>query len=546
MISRFTSSIKSITFGIPKNQKNMSDPAEVTITSKNELFGHPKGLYVLFLTEMWERFSYYGMRAILVIYMMAGAAHEYGPGLGWSKKEAIMLYGWYVMLVYVISIPGGIIADKYLGQKKTVMLGALILCVGHGILAVDAMWAFFSGLGLIVLGVGLLKPNISTMVGGLYKTGDIRRDKGFSIFYIGINLGSLLATTFIGLVVAKWGWHAGFGMAGIAMLFGLVFYIAGQKYLESVGNKPGFERVGNDDVLDDQADKTEKEVQKTASIGGLFLQLLKSPINLAIVVIMLILSVSSGFLLSGIDRWGYAALFIFISLVSGMLMMIYKTLESHIQRDRFLVLLLSFFIVIVFWGAFEQAGGLMTIYTETKTDRMLLGWEIPTPMFQGLNAAFILLFAVGVANFWARRKLKGKEASALFKMAMGTIIMGVGFIFMVFAVVDYETYGSSSMIWLVLAYLFHTIGELSSSPVSLSFITKLAPVKYASLMMGVYFAATGLGGKVAGILGEKSADLGEYTIFFGITIFTVIFGVLVIALLKPLKRLTHGAEDNEV
>jgi POT family proton-dependent oligopeptide transporter len=524
----------------------MSDPAEVTITSKNELFGHPKGLYVLFLTEMWERFSYYGMRAILVIYMMAGAAHEYGPGLGWSKKEAIMLYGWYVMLVYVISIPGGIIADKYLGQKKTVMLGALILCVGHGILAVDAMWAFFSGLGLIVLGVGLLKPNISTMVGGLYKTGDIRRDKGFSIFYIGINLGSLLATTFIGLVVAKWGWHAGFGMAGIAMLFGLVFYIAGQKYLESVGNKPGFERVGNDDVLDDQADKTEKEVQKTASIGGLFLQLLKSPINLAIVVIMLILSVSSGFLLSGIDRWGYAALFIFISLVSGMLMMIYKTLESHIQRDRFLVLLLSFFIVIVFWGAFEQAGGLMTIYTETKTDRMLLGWEIPTPMFQGLNAAFILLFAVGVANFWARRKLKGKEASALFKMAMGTIIMGVGFIFMVFAVVDYETYGSSSMIWLVLAYLFHTIGELSSSPVSLSFITKLAPVKYASLMMGVYFAATGLGGKVAGILGEKSADLGEYTIFFGITIFTVIFGVLVIALLKPLKRLTHGAEDNEV
>jgi POT family proton-dependent oligopeptide transporter len=546
LISRFTSSIKSITFGIPKNQKNMSDPAEVTITSKNELFGHPKGLYVLFLTEMWERFSYYGMRAILVIYMMAGAAHEYGPGLGWSKKEAIMLYGWYVMLVYVISIPGGIIADKYLGQKKTVMLGALILCVGHGILAVDAMWAFFSGLGLIVLGVGLLKPNISTMVGGLYKTGDIRRDKGFSIFYIGINLGSLLATTFIGLVVAKWGWHAGFGMAGIAMLFGLVFYIAGQKYLESVGNKPGFERVGNDDVLDDQADKTEKEVQKTASIGGLFLQLLKSPINLAIVVIMLILSVSSGFLLSGIDRWGYAALFIFISLVSGMLMMIYKTLESHIQRDRFLVLLLSFFIVIVFWGAFEQAGGLMTIYTETKTDRMLLGWEIPTPMFQGLNAAFILLFAVGVANFWARRKLKGKEASALFKMAMGTIIMGVGFIFMVFAVVDYETYGSSSMIWLVLAYLFHTIGELSSSPVSLSFITKLAPVKYASLMMGVYFAATGLGGKVAGILGEKSADLGEYTIFFGITIFTVIFGVLVIALLKPLKRLTHGAEDNEV
>jgi POT family proton-dependent oligopeptide transporter len=228
-----------------------------------------------------------------------------------------------------------------------------------------------------------------------------------------------------------------------------------------------------------------------------------------------------------------------------MMMMIYKGLEDKVMKDRFLVLLLSFLIVIVFWGAFEQAGGLMSVYTETKTDRMLFGWEVPTPMFQGLNAGFILLLAVWVANIWAKRKLKNKEASALFKMAVGTIIMGLGFVFMVFAVRDYDTYGQSSMIWLILAYLFHTIGELSSSPVSLSFITKLAPVKYASLMMGVYFAATGLGGKVAGILGESSAELGEYTIFTGITIFTVAFGLLVIALLKPLKRLTHGAEDNE-
>lgn len=495
---------------------------------QRELFGHPIGLYVLFLTEMWERFSYYGMRAILVIYMMAGATHEYGPGLGWTEQEALMLYGWYVMLVYVISIPGGILADKLLGQKRAVLLGALILCAGHGILAVEALWAFFTGLGLIILGVGCLKPNISTMVGGLYKQGDIRRDKGFSIFYIGINLGSLLATTFIGLVVHKWGWHAGFGMAGIAMLLGLIFYIGGQKYLTTVGNKPTKDVDDND-----------------VSLGQIFGDLLKSPLHLGIVLVMIILSFIPGFAFSSIDKWGYVALFIFLSVVTGMLMMIYKTLESKIQKDRFLVLLLSFFIVIVFWGAFEQAGGLMSTYTETKTDRMLFGWEVPTPMFQGLNAGFILLFAVWVANIWAKRKLKGKEASALFKMAMGTIIMGLGFVFMVFAVKDYNTYGKSSMIWLVLAYLFHTIGELSSSPVSLSFITKLAPVRYASLMMGVYFAATGLGGKVAGILGESSSDLGEYTIFAGITVFTVLFGLLVILLLKPLKRLTHGAEDNE-
>lgn len=503
------------------------DKSDFSINQK-ELFGHPVGLYVLFLTEMWERFSYYGMRAILVIYMMAGATHEYGPGLGWTEQEALMLYGWYVMLVYVISIPGGILADKLLGQKKAVLVGALILCAGHGILAVEALWAFFTGLGLIILGVGCLKPNISTMVGGLYRQGDIRRDKGFSIFYIGINLGSLLATTFIGLIVAKWGWHAGFGTAGVAMLLGLIFYIAGQRHLGHVGNTPTAESKKTD-----------------VALGKIFGDLLKSRLHLTIVLVMLVLSFIPGFTFDGVDKWGYVALFIFLSVVTGMLMMIYQSLESNIQRDRFLVLLLSFFIVIVFWGAFEQAGGLMSTYTETKTDRMLFGWEVPTPMFQGLNAGFILLFAVWVANIWAKRKLKGKEASALFKMAMGTIIMGLGFVFMVFAVKDYNTYGESSMIWLVLAYLFHTIGELSSSPVSLSFITKLAPVQYASLMMGVYFAATGLGGKVAGILGEKSSEFGEYTIFAGITVFTVIFGLLVILLLKPLKRLTHGAEDNE-
>ena len=499
-----------------------------TTANQKELWGHPVGLYVLFFTEMWERFSYYGMRAILVIYMIAEASHIDGPGLSWSKLEAYQLYGWYVMLVYVISIPGGILADKVLGQRKTVMLGAVILCLGHGNLAIEAEWAFFTGLSLIILGVGCLKPNISTMVGGLYKKGDIRRDKGFSIFYIGINLGSLLATSVIGLVVAKWGWHAGFGLAGIAMLLGLLVYVWGQKYISHVGNKPTVEEMKND-----------------VSLVKIFSNIFKSPAQLAVLVILLALSLYSGFTFEGVDHWGYGALFIFLSFVVGLLMMIFKSLETQILKDRFLVLLLSFLLVIVFWGAFEQAGGLMSVYTETKTDRMLLGYLIPTPMFQGLNAGFIILLAVWVANIWAKRKLKNKEASSLFKMATGTIIMGLGFVFMILAVREYDANGSSGMQWLVLAYLFHTIGELCSSPVSLSFVTKLAPVKYASLMMGLYFAATGLGGKVAGILGEKSEHFGEYTIFTGIVIFTVAFGLLVIALLKPLKRLTHGAEDNE-
>jgi POT family proton-dependent oligopeptide transporter len=493
---------------------------------QRELFGQPIGLYILFLTEMWERFSYYGMRALLVLYMTTQTmGDDRGPGLGWTNQEALALYGWYTMLVYVMSIPGGMIADKLIGQKKAVLVGAIVLCMGHGVLVLTDIWAFYTGLGLVILGVGLLKPNISTMVGGLYQEGDIRRDKGFSIFYIGINLGSLLATMIVGLVVAEWGWHAGFGLAGIVMVLGLINYLYGQKYLVHVGN---YEKPTGDDPNE-------------ISYGKLYAKLASSPMQLGFTVVLAILSVIGWYYMG----WGYGLLFLFLTAIASLLMMIYKELDSQVYKDRFMVLLLSFIMVIIFWGAFEQAGGLMNLYTETNTDRVLFGWEIPTVMFQSLNAGFIIIFATIVAGYWAKRQLKGKEASSLFKMALGIIIMGFGFLFMVFAAMEFEKSGTSSMIWLVLAYLFHTIGELCISPVALSFITKLAPVKYASLMMGVYFAATGLGNKVAGIVGESASEFGEYAIFLGILVFTVIVGSLFIMLLKPLKRLTHGAEDNE-
>ncbi len=493
---------------------------------QKELWRHPVGLYILFLTEMWERFSYYGMRALLVLYMTtATIGDDRGAGLGWTSKEALALYGWYTMLVYVMSIPGGMIADKLIGQKKAVLVGAIVLCLGHGVLVLTDIWAFYTGLGLVILGVGLLKPNISTMVGGLYKEGDIRRDKGFSIFYIGINLGSLLATLIVGLVVAEWGWHAGFGLAGIVMVLGLINYIYGQKYLKEVG-----------DYIAPTKDDPEE-----ISYGKLYSKLFTSSTQLVITIILIGLSGVGWYYLG----WGYGLLFLFLTAITALLMMIYKELDSQAYKDRFLVLLLSFIMVIIFWGAFEQAGGLMNLYTETNTDRMLFGWEVPTVMFQSLNAGFIIIFATIVAGYWAKRKLKGKEASSLFKMALGIIIMGFGFLFMVFAAMEFEKSGSSSMLWLVLAYLFHTIGELCISPVALSFITKLAPLKYASLMMGVYFAATGLGNKVAGIVGESATDFGEKTIFIGILVFTVIVGGLFIAILKPLKRLTHGVEDQE-
>ncbi|MFC4634777.1 peptide MFS transporter [Dokdonia ponticola] len=495
---------------------------------QKELFGHPVGLYILFFTEMWERFSYYGMRGIFVLYLTAQTIGD-NPGLGWLSGEALSLYGWYTMLVYVASIPGGIIADKIIGQKKAVMIGGFLLVAGHGILSIEEMWAWYTGLGLIIAGVGLLKPNISTLVGGLYKKGDERRDKGFSIFYIGINVGAALASLTVAYVAQLYGWHAGFGLAAIGMVLGQVVYLFGQKYIVHVGNKPKKKEKESDDG--------------SISIGQIFRTQFSTPKTLVTTLLLSVIGLGVAYFLIEKQTIAYMVFFVFLAVVVGMMVTIYGDLKSRIERDRYLVLLLSFIIVIVFWGAFEQAGGLMNLYAENRTDRFLLGYEIPAAAFQFFNPFYIILFALPVANFWLWWKNRGKEASSLFKMANGVIIMGLGFVFMVFASMEYESLGKSAMYWLALAYLFHTIGELSASPVALSFITKLAPVRYGALMMGVYFAATGLGNKVAGLIGESASEAGELTIFSGITIFCVIFGILVIALLKPLKRLTHGAED---
>ncbi len=437
---------------------------------QKQLFGHPRGLYVLFLTEMWERFSFYGMRALLVLFLVSSVNGE-NPGFGWTSSEALKLYGIYTFLVYLSSIPGGILADKLIGQKKAVILGGILLVAGHSILALQSLYAFYIGLGLIIAGVGCLKPNISTMVGGLYPKGDDRRDKGFTIFYIGINVGAFLAGIIIGYVGETMGWHYGFGLAGIGMAIGLIVFITGHKYLKGVGEATAALSVA------DQAIKA-------------------------------------------------------------------KPL-TKIEKDRILVMLISFLMIIVFWGAFEQAGGLMNLYASEKTNRLIgfLNWTVPATWFQSVNSFFIITLGIPIAAFWYNRKRKGKEASSIFKIALGVIIMGWGFLFMTAASIQYQNDGSSAMYWLILAYMFHTVGELSASPVALSYITKLAPLKYASIMMGIFFAATGLGNYVAGWVGVWSQTAGELQIFLGIAIFCTIIGGLVIAILKPLKRLAHGAED---
>ena len=314
------------------------------IENQKELFGHPLGLYILFFTELWERFSYYGMRALFTLFLVAETTSD-NPGFGWTNEEALALYGWYTMLVYVSSIPGGWVADKLLGQKKTVMLGGILLCIGHSVLAFDSEISFYIGCLFIILGVGGLKPNISSMVGGLYKQGDERRDLGFYIFYMGINIGGFLAPILCGILAQKYGWHYGFGLAAIGMFLGQVVYIWGQKHLKHVGNLISRKNEADKAILD-------------------------------------------------------------------------KPLTS-IEKDRIKVLLLSFLLIILFWAAFEQAGGLMNLYAQQKTDRTIFGMTIPASVFQSVNSFFIITLATVVGRFWYKWKQKGNEASSIFKMAVG-------------------------------------------------------------------------------------------------------------------------------
>ncbi|RLD22197.1 MAG: MFS transporter [Bacteroidetes bacterium] len=434
------------------------------------LWGQPKGLFILFFTELWERFSFYGMRAILVLYLTASTTDLINPGLGWTSKEALALYGWYGMLVYFMGIFGGAIADNWLGQKKSVLLGGVFIVLGQFSLAVEGMTTFYAGLVLIICGVGLLKPNISTMVGGLYKKGDARRDTGFTIFYIGINIGAVLAPIIVGFYGEKVDWHLGFSLAGFGMILGQFVYVFGRKYLKGVG-----------ELL--------KHSEEHAHLAS-------QPL-------------------------------------------------TKIEKDRMTVMFISFLIVMFFWAAYEQAGGLMNLYARDKIDRFVFGYEIPTSFFQSLHALYVVILGAPMAWFWIQWRKKGKESSSIFKMGVGSIIMSLGFVALMGAAYDVSesVLNKAPVYWLFLSYFLHVIAELSISPIALSFITKLAPLKYASLMMGTYFAVTGLGNKMAGMLGEAAQDLGEMAIFGGIAFFTFILGVLILLFVKKLKELAHGAED---
>lgn len=431
------------------------------------LFGHPKGLFVLFFTEMWERFSFYGMRAILVLFLVDQAR----GGFGWSEAATNKFYGVYILLVYLLSIPGGIIADRYIGHKTAVLWGGTLQCIGHFLLSLGSEIIFLMGLGAIIVGTGLLKPNISTMVGDLYDKEDQRRDSGFTIFYMGINIGGMLAAALVGLVGEVYGWHYGFGLAGIGMFIGLIIFVAGQQYLTPTSNllKKGV-----------NAFDTPPHINKRMSF-------------------------------------------------------------TKEERDRLIVLAICLMAIFTSFVALEQAGGLLNLYAKNYTNRHIGSWEIPASMLQGLNPTFIICLGPIASVVWIRLEKRYKYISSMYKMGIGSIIVGLGTLFMVGAALQKEVAvtGKSDLYWLVSTYLFHTIGELSLSPVFLAFIANVAPPQIKSSVMGIFFAVVGMAGLIAGYLGALVDLLGELTIFQFTVSINLLIGFLLILYNKRLMRLMH-------
>ncbi len=448
------------------------------------LLGHPKGLFLLFGTELWERFSYYAMRAILVLYLTDKTING---GLGWTTEEALNLYGIYTGLVYFTPLIGGWIADNILGQRRSIIIGGVLMAIGqftlalpHSVVDPHAITAFYVGLAFLIVGNGLFKPNISTMVGDLYPEGDHRRDGAFTIFYMGINIGSLLAGVIAGTASAVYGWKAGFLCAGVGMLMSLLTQIFfAQRYLGDIGKVPAAIR----DAANNASGK-------------------KEPL-------------------------------------------------TKIERDRLKVILVMSTFVIVFWAGFEQAGGLMNIYSQEYTNRMIGNFEVPAAWFQSLNPFFIILCAPLLAALWV--KMGKSEPNSPVKFALAMFSLALGFACMIGAALEQngDMTVKTSMMWLVGAYFFHTIGELCLSPIGLSMVTKLAPLRLASLMMGAWFGANAIANYIAGVVGASIGEAGPLAIFSGIAITAVIAGGLLLLFSNKLISWMHGAEgatsddDNE-
>jgi POT family proton-dependent oligopeptide transporter len=490
----------------------MNQSIERDSTHGPQVFGHPRGLMTLFFTEAFERFTYYGMRAVLILFMTAAIMND---GLGLDDKTASAIYGLYISATYLLSLLGGWIADRLIGQQRAVFWGGVLIMLGNGCLATGNTQIFFIGLVVIVLGVGLLKPNISAIVAQLYPEGGSRRDAGFSIFYMGINTGAFIGSWMVPTVAKELGWNAGFALPAIGMLIGLVQFQATKHYLNDAGVVP---------------------LGKPARWWPVV-------VFVAAVVVVLALSLSGRLhlnpvVISKVLNWVLlamaAAYFLYLLTFAG--------LDTQ-ERKRVVAIIALFAACAMFWAGFEQAGASFNLFADRHTDLNLFGWEMAAGTLQAVNPLFIILFAPVFAALWVNLGRRNLDLSAPAKFATGLILMGVGFLIMFFAA-RYVVMGEKVMpTWLILTYLFHTFGELCLSPVGLSSMTKLAPARFVGQVMGLWFLATAVGnnlaGQFSGEIDSVEAMPGQFMYLFW---WGVLAGVVLLLLTPFIKKMMSGVK----
>ena len=478
------------------------------------LQNHPIGLRTLFLTEMWERMSFYGMRGILVLFMTASLING---GLAIDAVSASAIYGIYSSSVYLVALLGGWIADRHIGQQNAILYGGLVIMIGHFLLAFTNIETFYLGLIFVVLGTGLLKPNISAIVGGLYEKEKEKKEAGFTIFYMSINIGSVLGFFICGYLGESIGWHYGFGAAGIGMAFGLIQFILTRKNLGEVGIKPSIELPKN---------KKKKEAILLYLLSFIFLAALLmgifgfwtiDPIPLANALTIIIITIAAIYFLY---------LFIFGNL-------------NEDERKKIILILVLFFGAAFFWSGFDQAGSSFNIFAKEYTDRIILGWEYPASWLQVLNPILVVILSPFMAYLWIFLGKRMLDPSLPFKFGMGLILMAVGFIFIAIGANIAMQDGLAGARWLLLTYLFHTIGELTLSPIGLAAISNLSPKRYVGQMMGIWFLASSLGAIIAGLLSGQATYAGLDSmpdLFNKIAIISSIAGLVLILISKPLNN----------
>ncbi len=479
----------------------------IAASNKDEAFGQPKGLYMLFFAEMWERFSYYGMRALLIFYL---TQHWL-----FNDSKSTLIYGAYTSLVYITPVLGGYLADRYLGQRKAVLFGGVLLAIGHSLMAVEGVGGqndptinvFWAALAFIIVGSGFLKANISVMVGQLYKLTDIRRDGAYTIFYMGINVGAALGTILVGYLGQTIGWGYGFGLAGIGMLAGLVVFVLGKKALLGNGEAPGH--------LSRQTEFT------LYGIGFAAVAVIWGLVQYQDVIQSLLI-------VSGVGLLGYV---------------LYEAFKLDKQpRDRIFAILFLISLNPLFWGLFEQAGGSLNLYTDRYVDRQ----GVPASIFQSINPIYIILLAPLFAGLWVMLGRRGLEPSAPAKFGLALFQVGLSFLVFVWGAQAVGMAAMTPVIFVFLIYLLQTTGELCLSPVGLSAMNRLAPKFMASLIMGAWFYMTAVGNFVAGKIGEATGGHdGEMTkeatldVYSTIGWWTIGISVAVLAVSPFVKKLMH-------